>query len=110
VQFAGLADHVFAIGQDGSLRQWEESLQDMRPEEDLDEINSSENHTNSNPQSKGEHTNRSQPVQKGRQPIVADRVVYKAYFKSIGALDVLVFFCFGVAFAFCLKFPGKSSQ
>ncbi|KAF2973471.1 hypothetical protein GQX73_g11 [Xylaria multiplex] len=37
--------------------------------------------------------------------MIADRQVYRTYFGSIGRTHLLIFFAFGVAFAFTLRFP-----
>lgn len=38
---------------------------------------------------------------------VTDRTVYRIYFRAIGLRNMLVFVLFGLAFAFCIKFPGE---
>lgn len=40
--------------------------------------------------------------------MIADRQVYRTYFNSIGRAHLVLFFAFGVAFAFTLRFPGSS--
>lgn len=37
---------------------------------------------------------------------IKDRTVYQKYFGSIGAANILIFLAFGIAFGFCIKFPG----
>ncbi|KAI3332644.1 putative ATP-binding cassette transporter [Ustulina deusta] len=46
--------------------------------------------------------NRVKPSQK---LLIADRQVYRIYFGSIGPTHLVIFFAFGVAFAFTLRFP-----
>ena len=36
-----------------------------------------------------------------------DLAVYRTYFDSIGIKNLSVFIVFGLAFAFCIKFPGE---
>lgn len=50
--------------------------------------------------------NRVKPSQK---LLIADRQVYRIYFGSIGPTHLVIFFAFGVAFAFTLRFPGSST-
>ncbi|KAK8041682.1 hypothetical protein PG993_006205 [Apiospora rasikravindrae] len=43
--------------------------------------------------------------QQGPTKTMNDRQVYRAYFRSIGHLQMMLFFIGGIAFAFCLRFP-----
>ena len=38
---------------------------------------------------------------------VTDRTVYRTYFGAIGLKNLAIFVLFGLAFAFCIKFPGE---
>jgi hypothetical protein len=38
---------------------------------------------------------------------ITDRTVYRTYFGAIGPGNLFIFVFFGIAFAFCLKFPGE---
>lgn len=38
---------------------------------------------------------------------ITDRTVYRTYFGAIGPKNLSVFVLFGLAFAFCIKFPGE---
>ncbi|KAI0415678.1 putative ATP-binding cassette transporter [Xylaria grammica] len=44
-------------------------------------------------------------VKAARKLMIADRQVYRTYFGSIGQTHLAIFFAFGVAFAFTLRFP-----
>ncbi|KAI3332296.1 putative ATP-binding cassette transporter [Xylariaceae sp. AK1471] len=44
-------------------------------------------------------------AQTAEKLLIADRQVYRAYFGSIGRTHLTIFFTFGVAFAFTLRFP-----
>lgn len=44
-------------------------------------------------------------VQQGPTKPLNDRQVYRAYFRSIGRLHMILFLIGGISFAFCLRFP-----
>ncbi|KAK8090448.1 hypothetical protein PG997_005409 [Apiospora hydei] len=50
-------------------------------------------------------TKKTAESEQGPTKMMNDRQVYRAYFRSIGHLHMLLFFIGGIAFAFCLRFP-----
>ncbi|KAI8630570.1 putative ATP-binding cassette transporter [Xylariaceae sp. FL1651] len=102
-QSAQFADIILAI-QDGSLIPYEFPESDLKGEQSpdsLDEVQIPQGPKNvlSEPK-QGERK-----VKVAQKLMIADHQVYRTYFGSIGRTHMMIFFAFGIAFAFTLRFP-----
>jgi hypothetical protein len=104
-----MADRAFKIDEGGHLKPIE-PRGEKTPTEDItmapeatDEINAPDDQSHS-----AHLTKRKEEVSVHSRPnATSDSKVYATYFRSIGSNNVVIFFVFGIAFAFCLRFPGS---
>lgn len=98
-----MADQVYQISKTGSLSQCEVAAVGTTYNVIKEEVEVKVPADNIYvPQNKPATVDASEPP-----PRVADRTVYRTYFRAIGVRNLSIFVLFGLAFAFCIKFPGE---
>lgn len=100
-----MADQVFRIDKSGGLSQCERDVavvETMSSKGDIEAGETVITNTINVRQTKPARIDSSEEASR-----VKDRTVYRTYFGAIGLKNLSVFVLFGLAFAFCIKFPGE---
>lgn len=98
-----MADQVYQIDRAGNLSQCKVTVNREAPSE----IENAEEAKRTVDNINVRQTKPSKLDDSGAASRVKDRTVYRIYFKAIGIKNLFVFVVFGLAFAFCIKFPGE---
>ncbi|QGA20124.1 hypothetical protein EYB26_007825 [Talaromyces marneffei] len=107
-RWATMADQVFRIDKSGGLSQCERDVavvETMSSKGDIEAGETVITNTINVRQTKPARIDSSEEASR-----VKDRTVYRTYFGAIGLKNLSVFVLFGLAFAFCIKFPDIWAQ
>lgn len=108
---AQLADVVLRLDETGVLQPYQFPSTQADTEDENDKEHDARSEKKRLQVSEGTPKPKSQPQEpKSKRPDITDRNVYATYFGSIGLLNLVLFIGGGIIFAFCFKFPGKSTH
>jgi hypothetical protein len=101
-----MADQVYQIDKAGNFSQCEAVVVGMTVNAAEDEVEVRKSSSNIHiPQTKPTKVDAPETISR-----ITDRTVYRTYFRAIGIRNLSVFVLFGLAFAFCIKFPGEDRR
>ncbi|KAF4626586.1 hypothetical protein G7Y89_g11569 [Cudoniella acicularis] len=101
-----IADRFLNIDESGQLKACEPSDSGLSARED--NIEPTQGSLSESPETTSDKVVKGPIISKETDTTrVTDMTVYQAYFSAIGRANMVIFFVWGAAFAFTLKFPGK---
>ncbi|OKL57766.1 hypothetical protein UA08_06882 [Talaromyces atroroseus] len=108
-RWATMATQVYEIDRASSISQYEFGAKEMlfNATEDEAEVKMTIDDVNERPMKIAKPDAQKVPEAASR---VTDRTVYRTYFNAIGLGNLFIFVFFGIAFAFCIKFPDIWAQ